>query len=233
MERLGRLISQWFRRVRAARAPIFSLPAASFVLIVLALYAFAEIADGIGPNDDLHLFDRAVAQAVTLDPGSGARAFFAAVTHFGDGPVLTLIGIAFGVKLLYGRAFIPLYAWAVALAGSGLVNSVLKNVFERARPGETPLLGTWSFPSGHAMNSLVTYGMLVYVAWRIVPRGWRPALAAGAAALVLAVGASRVVLGYHWFSDVVGGWVAGCAWMIVCATACELGQYRNRGQVRN
>ena len=223
MEQLRRLISEWLRRVRAARAPIFSLPAASFVLIVLALYAFAEIADGIGPNDDLHLFDRAVATAVTLDPGSGAHAFFGAVTHFGDGPLLTLIGIAVGVKLLYGRAFIPLYAWVVALAGSGLINNVLKHAFERARPGETPLLGTWSFPSGHAMNSLVAYGMLVYVAWRIVPRGWRPALAAGAATIVLAVGASRVVLGYHWFTDVVGGWVAGLAWMTVCVTACELG----------
>lgn len=210
------------------RSSIVVLPLTSFVIILASLYGFAEIADGIGPNDDLHLFDQRMAEALRIDALSATHAFFAAATHLGSGVTLSVMGVAVGVALLLKRELASLYAWIIALGGSGLLNYLLKQWFERARPGDVPLLTTWSFPSGHAMNSLVAYGMLVYLLARAVPPKTLPVIIASAAAIVMVVGASRIFLYYHYFSDVVGGFAAGLAWLTVCITTRELAMRPSR-----
>jgi undecaprenyl-diphosphatase len=200
------------------------LPFVAFAMIVLSLLAFAEIADGIGPNDDLHVFDLKVAHALLPHVSPAALAFAGAITWLGAGVVLAPLGVIVGGVLLARRKVVTLYAWVLALAGSGLLNVTLKGWFMRDRPGETALLPSWSFPSAHAMNSLVTYGMLAYLLLRVVPRRFQPALVATAIAIPLLVGASRVVLGFHYFSDVVAGFLAGFAWLAVCITVAELRQ---------
>lgn len=198
------------------------LPFLAFGTIVLSLLAFAEIADGIGPNDDLHLFDLKVAQALLPQVPPAALAFFGAITWLGAGVVLAPLGVIVGGILLVRRKLVALYAWVLALAGSALLNVTLKGWFMRDRPGETPLLASWSFPSAHAMNSFVAYGMLAYLVSRATRRGWSPAALAAAGAIVLLVGASRVVLGFHYVTDVIGGFAAGLAWLVVCITLSEI-----------
>lgn len=116
----------------------------------------------------------------------------------------------------------------VALVGSFLMNSLLKFVFHRVRPDLfplTPALG-YSYPSGHAMSSIAFYAVVAYVisvtlaslAQPARPRaGLRPLTLGILAGLVtLMVGASRVYLGVHYASDVVGGYLAGGAWALLC-----------------
>ena len=153
---------------------------------------------------------------------------FAAITWLGAGPTLAVLGVIVSIALIAKRRLVELYAWVLALAGSGLLNVTLKGWFMRDRPGETPLLASWSFPSAHAMNSFVAYGMLAYLASRLTRRGWSPAAIAAAGAIVLLVGASRVVLGFHYLTDVVGGYAAGLAWLAVCVTFSEVA-LRRRG----
>ena len=218
----------WLRRVAALRGALVWLPLASFAVIALALFGFAEIADGIGPNENVHLFDRRVAEALRPHVSSAAATAFAAITWLGAGPTLAVLGVIVSIALIAKRRLVELYAWVLALAGSGLLNVTLKGWFMRDRPGETPLLASWSFPSAHAMNSFVAYGMLAYLASRVSRRGWSPAAIAVAGAIVLLVGASRVVLGFHYFTDVAGGFAAGLAWLMVCITLSEIG-LRRRG----
>ncbi|WP_354004380.1 phosphatase PAP2 family protein [Ramlibacter pallidus] len=101
---------------------------------------------------------------------------------------------------------------AVVPAGM-LVNLALKHAFQRDRPVlEDPLvhLTTYSFPSGHAVASTVFYGALCLLAWHHARApGLRAAAAAGAAAMVLLVCASRVYLGAHYLSDVIAGVAVG------------------------
>jgi undecaprenyl-diphosphatase len=218
----------WLRRIAALRGTLVWLPLGSFAVIALALFGFAEIADGIGPNENLHLFDRRVAEALRPHVSAAAVTIFAAITWLGAGATLAVVGVIVSIALIAKRRVVELYAWILALAGSGLLNVTLKGWFMRDRPGETPLLASWSFPSAHAMNSFVAYGMLAYLASRATHRGWSPAAFVAAGAIVLLVGASRVVLGFHYFTDVIGGFAAGLAWLTVSVTFSEVALRRRR-----
>jgi undecaprenyl-diphosphatase len=106
-------------------------------------------------------------------------------------------------------------------------------MFHRTRPTwDVPLLTArgWSFPSGHAMGSLVAYGMLAYLLVRD-PKGRPPrmAIVAGAVTLVLLIGLSRMYLGVHYFSDVVGGYAAGMVWLAACITGLEVARRMPQG----
>jgi undecaprenyl-diphosphatase len=134
-----------------------------------------------------------------------------------------------------------------ALVGSFLLNSLLKFVFHRVRPDLfplTPALG-YSYPSGHAMSSIAFYAAVAYVvsvtlASLAQPAGprvcFRPLTLGILAGLVtLMVGASRVYLGVHYASDVVGGYLAGGAWALLCLAWFERSEAgrgeRDRGRV--
>jgi len=105
----------------------------------------------------------------------------------------------------------------VALGGSELLNRLLEHIFARPRPVFVhPLLlaRDYSFPTGHAMESLIAYLMLAYFALLRL-RTWRTrsAVVGGVALFVLLIGFGRLYLGGHYFSDVVGGFAAGGDWL--------------------
>ena len=100
----------------------------------------------------------------------------------------------------------------------GLLNTGIKELVHRPRPpgAERYLSGhSWSFPSGHAMGSLIGYGMLSYCVITYLPASTavRRAIVAVCALTVVAVGVSRIALGVHYRGDVVGGWLIGAAWL--------------------
>jgi membrane-associated phospholipid phosphatase len=127
-------------------------------------------------------------------------------------PFMTLAVVALAVR---GRRREALFV-AVTAASGAILNDVLKALVSRERPvfpDPLHVADGWSFPSGHAMAATICYGALVLVgATWLAPRAWRFAVA-GAVLLVLAIGATRVLLGVHYPSDVVAGHVAGLAWL--------------------
>ncbi|WP_405690530.1 phosphatase PAP2 family protein [Streptomyces sp. NBC_01185] len=116
--------------------------------------------------------------------------------------------------LLYRRAW-RLAAWsAVTAVAGGLIGLLVKMVVERARPSlPDPVAHApgYSFPSGHAMAATTSFAVLLLVLLPLVRRSLRPLCWAVAIVSVLGVGFTRVALGVHWFSDVVGGWTLGLA----------------------
>jgi membrane-associated phospholipid phosphatase len=111
---------------------------------------------------------------------------------------------------------------AVTALGSSLLNSLVKATVDRARPHLPQPIATahgTSFPSGHAQAATVGCGILVLVFLPIVPRRGRPWLYAGAAVVVVTIGFSRIALGVHYFSDVLGGIVLGGAWLLAMTAA--------------
>ncbi|MFE6886769.1 phosphatase PAP2 family protein [Streptomyces sp. NPDC057694] len=139
---------------------------------------------------------------------------------------LTLRGavLAVTVWLLYRRAW-RLAAWSATTAVTGgLIGLWAKLLVERARPSlADPVAHApgYSFPSGHAMTAATSCAVLLLVALSLVPRRVRPVCWALAALSVLGVGFTRVALGVHWFSDVVGGWLLGAAVVILTTWAFE------------
>jgi undecaprenyl-diphosphatase len=118
----------------------------------------------------------------------------------------------------------------VALGGGWLLNFVLKTLFDRPRPDlfewRVPFAGVSSYPSGHAMSAMVLYATLAYLIVRLEPTRALRRLTLGVfGGVVLLVGLSRVYLGVHYPSDVLGGFLVGFAWATFCALGTEAIRY--------
>ena len=114
---------------------------------------------------------------------------------------------------------------AVTALGGGLVDTIVKIVVGRPRPEvDEPILTAFgnSFPSGHSMQAVVCYGALLLVFLPLLEGRRRTAAIAGTITLVVLIGVSRLTLGVHYVSDVLGGYVLGAAWLIASVAAFEL-----------
>ncbi|MFI1354678.1 phosphatase PAP2 family protein [Streptomyces sp. NPDC020898] len=188
---------------------------AAFVL--LALLAATVAAQGGGTLfGDRDLLEWSLAHrpdlAVTL-----ARV----VTHTGSGFVPYVVVVLAG--LLLGRTsrqrILAAAACLVCLVTAQAVRFSVMALLSRPRPATAHWAtdaGHWSFPSGHTTTSAVTAGLLVLAVWIRAPRG-RYVLASAIGCWGVLVGLSRVYLGVHWFSDVVGGWLFGLWWLGMAA----------------
>ena len=114
--------------------------------------------------------------------------------------------------------------WPVFFA-SGVValqlSHALKALVGRERPELDPLydVASKAWPSGHATASAATFGALGYFFLRVLPRPWSVLGLVACALVVVAVGVTRVYLGVHWPTDVIGGWALGLAWVVVVVVA--------------
>jgi membrane-associated phospholipid phosphatase len=152
-----------------------------------------------------------------------------AVTDLGGtGTAVLLFVLATIFLLIRRRRRLAAY---VATTGLGLavLGPVTKAIVDRARPVvEPPVVETpsnASFPSGHAMTALVTWGVLLLLTLPAVSRRVRPWLVAGTVLLVVAVGFTRLALGVHFVSDVLAGWALGAGWLAVTTASFRAWQH--------
>jgi undecaprenyl-diphosphatase len=145
---------------------------------------------------------------------------------------LATLTVLIAMALLVRRRRLLALVWAVALVVTGLLNAGLKDAFGRPRPPFHDVVvreTSDSFPSGHSLGSIITYGLLAYFLVYTLRRRWaRVAVVLGLGALVLAIGFSRMYLGAHYFSDVVGGYAIGGAWLCACVSGLEVVRRRAR-----
>jgi undecaprenyl-diphosphatase len=143
------------------------------------------------------------------------------VTALGGVTVLTLITVAVCGFLALVRRFRSLLLVLGSTVSGALLNSVLKALFARPRPTVVPHLAEVdapSFPSGHAMLSAIVYLTLGAMLAQLIERRWLKAYVLGVALmLTFLVGLTRVFLGVHYLTDVLGGWMAGLAWALFTA----------------
>ncbi|HEX6526315.1 MAG TPA: phosphatase PAP2 family protein [Streptosporangiaceae bacterium] len=148
-----------------------------------------------------------------------------AVTWLGSGGVLwTLIGAAAVVLALRRRWRLAVYLLATG-AGALVLDPVLKALVGRLRPVVAHPIAHGngnSFPSGHALGSIVCYGALFLVFLPAMRGTWRRVLTAVIVTLIAAIGISRLLLGVHYISDVLGGWALGITWLGITAFAFEI-----------
>ena len=154
-----------------------------------------------------------------------------AISDAGSPAMMTVVGVIGGIVLIARGRPTKLATWIAVFGGGWILERLLKIAVHRTRPAFTPTRTselTLSFPSGHAMMCVLGIGMLVYVL--MVPRPpakpWREMLIGLAASIVLAVGISRVYLGAHYPSDVLGGYAFGTAWLAVCIGVSGIARHR-------
>ena len=145
-------------------------------------------------------------------------------TTQGGGVLLLAVRVAVVLVLLVQRRPRTALVCAIAFLAATALTDLAKVTLGRERPPGAELLGVggFSFPSGHALNSMVTYGLIALLVWRSgLPARVRWLIAAGLVAVPLAVGLSRVTLGVHYPSDVLAGWLAGLVIVSVVAVVTD------------
>jgi undecaprenyl-diphosphatase len=185
---------------------------------------FVVLADEIR-EQETQGFDEAVVRALRRadDPSvpigpSWLRLSALDVTALGGGTVLTLVTLVVCGFLALVRHFRSMLMVLGATVSGAVLNSVLKAFFARPRPTVVPHLtevDAPSFPSGHAMLSAIVYLTLGALLAQLSERRWVKAYVLGVAVmLTFLVGLTRVFLGVHYLTDVLGGWMAGLAWAV-------------------
>lgn len=201
------------RSVLAAVAlALVAVPFALVLLLVEDKWPPLLQAD-VGTSDSLHGY------AVTH---AGFVRAMQLVSDSGSALAWVVVLAAVVVWLLWRR--LPILALFVVITGIGssLLNTVVKSSVHRLRPVLTNPVAHepgLSFPSGHAQAAIVGYSVLLLVFLPVMHGAWRKAGIALAVLMVLAIGFSRIALGVHYLSDVLGGFVLGGAWVAAMAAA--------------
>jgi undecaprenyl-diphosphatase len=147
------------------------------------------------------------------------------ITWLGSDGVLWTVTGAAAIVLAIRRQWRLAAYLLVTGAGALVLDPVLKSLVGRLRPvvAHPIAYGTGdSFPSGHALGSIVCYGAILLVFLPAARGRWRPALITVIVALVALIGISRILLGVHYLSDVIGAWAVGITWLGLTAFAFEL-----------
>nr|WP_256336630.1 phosphatase PAP2 family protein [Paenibacillus sp. OK060] len=193
----------------------------SIPLLVAAgcLIAFVSIALSISDNQ-IHTFDDTLIGWIQGMESPGMTRFMQLFTWIGsEVPVVVITILAMLVLYIYLRHKRELLFLACVIAGSTLLNALIKLVFQRARPTINRIIEVsgYSFPSGHSMAAFSLYGGLAFLIWKHVPTATgRVLMIIVSAIFILTIGMSRIYLGVHYPSDVVGGYFLSGCWLAVC-----------------
>jgi undecaprenyl-diphosphatase len=202
-----------------------------------ALWTFLALSDEVSENST-SAFDRAVILSMRV-PGHpsdpiGSPTFEEAmrdITALGGFTVLTLITIIAVAALIYFKRWRQALVFLVTVLAGELTSEVLKGVFHRPRPDLVPhgsYVYSQSFPSGHSLLSAVTFLTLAAILSGMQnQRRFKVFVFAVAILLTMSIGVSRVYLGVHWPTDVLGGWTLGAA--LALAARLALGWWKDPG----
>jgi membrane-associated phospholipid phosphatase len=194
------------------------------VACIAMMWAFAFIADEVPEASTMVRVDNVLVTWLQTHGTEWGEWVFQIVSWLGAQALLGL-AVLTGIVLALRRDWLRVCAIAITMAAGTALSAMLKTIFHRGRPEvatEFITHQTWSFPSGHAMNSLIGYGFLAYLLLeRTHDRRARAAIVVVTLLLVGVVGFSRLYLGVHYLSDVIAGFLAGATWLIVC-----IGGYR-------
>lgn len=163
--------------------------------------------------------DTAVALMEAAAGHHGRREFMVALTYMASVAAMALLALVGAIWQSLRRDWVLAIGWVAIVASGGLLDLALKKSLGRPRPpadwrDEAIFETNESFPSGHSMGGLIGYGMLAYAVLPLLRRrALKLAWLVFIAALIGLVGFSRIYLRAHWFSDVVGGFLIGGAWL--------------------
>lgn len=199
-----------------------------FVSAVSLIFTFFLTASGVSDHRLFADWDADLSAALHRHARENPAAveFFKVITSFGDLRTVISGSVFMLVVLLVLRRWVLAGIWGVTTLGGFELVDILKSYYARPRPhffDPIAMEVTPSFPSGHAADSAMFYGMLIYVLLRSTRK---PGLFAIAPLLLLVtlIGFSRVYLGAHWLSDVVAGWMLGFGWVALGMAGAEAGR---------
>jgi membrane protein DedA with SNARE-associated domain/membrane-associated phospholipid phosphatase len=180
-------------------------------------WVFVGLTQDVLAHEEAVLSDPEVMRFVVAHRAAWATAMMRSVTWLGSNAVLIPLVVAIGAwALLRKRSWRWVALLSVALLGANVWYGTAKSLVRRARPPVSLHLmhvSGFAFPSGHATSAIAVWGMLAFLLSRGTTSKQQAAIWAGAVVIVSAVATSRIYLGVHWWTDVVGGLALGGLWL--------------------
>jgi membrane-associated phospholipid phosphatase len=188
-----------------------------FFGVFAPLIVFGHFAEDV-IEQEVFFFDRPILMFMHSHATQVLDMVMVFITRVGSSLVLIPLNILGFWLLIYRRRRRDALFWALAVVGASVINFIAKHAFARVRPDLWTSISpevTYSFPSGHAMNSMAVMTALVVLAWNT---RWRNLMMVAGVCFILLVGSSRIYLGVHYPSDILAGWAASFAWVVGLAS---------------
>lgn len=205
-------------KLQSRQQPIWLLLALSAILALLfSVWAWETMI-----RQNMGAFDAQIIRFVRQYTMPVLNQFMLFISDIGFGKNYLVMVLAAGSWLLYRRHWPELVLFMATLAGGGVINFILKHLFQRARPEAFRIVDAsgYSFPSGHATAAICFFGVMTFLLWRTRTTVWeRWLLLAGSSGLVVLIGISRIYLGVHYPSDIIAGYSSGAMWLTFCCAA--------------
>lgn len=184
-----------------------------FIGVLVPLWLFGSLAEDVVERE-VFFFDRPILLFLHSQASLVLDSVMVFFTKAGSALVLIPFNVIVFIILLRQRNRPAASFWVLAVSGAALLNLLAKHAFARTRPDLWISIlpeSTFSFPSGHAMQSMAVAAALTLLAW---PTHRRWGVVVLATCFVFLVGVSRIYLGVHYPSDILGGWSASLVWVI-------------------
>ncbi len=198
-----------------------------WVILGILLFIFAIIAHEL-LSASLINFDTTIYHSIISIKSSFWTFFFTFITSFASPIVIIIISLSLFVMFKNKK-----YAW-LSLGSLGLIfliNTALKYIFSRPRPFEWMLVEEtgYSFPSAHAMIAMAFYGLLIYLIWQTqIDKNKKIFLTVIMVTLIILIGISRIYLGVHYCTDIIGGFTLSLSYLIIVTSIIDYYWNRNK-----
>ncbi len=217
---------------RVDRTAFTGLPLTALVLLgAILLAGFAGIANSIVDSAPIVMIDTHFTAWLFSHRSATLAHELYLVTHVADQLVIAVLFVLVSLYLIAKKEFVYFFAFLIDVAGAELSVYLFKLFISRARPDASIayyIEQTKSFPSGHATISIAFYGFIMYFVLRQIAKQneWRLPIILLGSFLIAAVGFSRIYLGVHYLSDVLGGYLIGGLWLIIAIAFREQNLYK-------
>lgn len=196
----------------------------NMLFLVLIAFAFAALAILIKSGHTAVFDEKGVmllrGNSPTVIVGDFWQSLIANVTHLGDSLFLAIISIVAIAVLIARKEKVAAYWFLASASGSFVITAISKWAFGRERPEVVEQIvsaSSASFPSGHTLRSAVVYSLIAYlIVTRLESKNTNIIVITMISGIILINGISRVYLGVHWPTDILGAWLIAIFWLFVC-----------------
>lgn len=205
----------------------------AFIISIISLVAFSSLAFFVHRHDIIR-FDSTVISYIQGLESPTLTPIMKILTFIGSTPmiiVLSIMVLFFLYRIVEHRAELILFV--AIMIGAPMLNLILKEFFHRARPDLHRLIEItgYSFPSGHAMGAFAFFGVLTFLFWRHIQVLWgRTLLLILSGLMIVGIGISRIYLGVHYPTDIIGGYTASAFWLTFAIWSFQ--RYMDRRSVK-
>lgn len=214
------LASSWQKKIHPRLISFISFFGVIWLGICLfAIYVLAKLSEDVWEKEAF-AFDKTILLHIHQFANPALDTIMISITRLGDPRTVVPVTLAIFGFLLWRQYRLEARFFALNAIGGAILSYGLKLAFSKPRPKLWPQLiseKTFSYPSGHALGSMVLYGFLAYLLASLYSR-YSSVFYSIFTVLIIAIGFSRLYLGVHWPTDVIAGYGVGFLWIVVCIT---------------